>query len=103
MRLKERYDVICAGSGLSSYLCAALLAKGGKRVLVVDDEDPERYRRSNSTAEFDPDYCLFSGLGEGGALGLSLRELGISVESEFVAVNSATQVLTDEYRIVLWR
>jgi hypothetical protein len=103
MRLKERYDVICAGSGLSSYLCAALLAKGGKRVLVVDDEDPERYRRSNPNAEFDPDYCLFSGLGEGGALGLSLGELGISVEKEFVAVSSATQVLTGEYRIVLWR
>lgn len=105
MRLSDHYDVICAGSGLSSYLCAALLAKSGKRVLVIDDEDQAMPRVCDGEFVFDPDYVNFSGLDESGALGRSLRELGLIGEngSAFKPIDEITQVLTSNYRIVFWK
>lgn len=105
MRLADHYDVICAGSGLSSYLCAALLAKAGKRVLVIDDEDHALARVSSGDCVFDPDFALFGGLEESAALGRSLKELGLMEEqpSSFRPFNEITQVLTSDHRIVFWK
>lgn len=105
MRLADHYDVICAGSGLSSYLCAALLAKAGKRVLVIDDEDHALARVSSDDCVFDPDFALFGGLEGSAALGKSLKELGLldGESSSFKPFNEITQVLTSEHRIVFWK
>ncbi len=98
MRLADHYDVICAGGGLSSYLCAALLAKRGKRVLVIDDEDQALSRRYDSGFVFDPDFATFTGLQDSAALGLSLKDLGI--DAPFQLADAIIQVMTPEYRIV---
>ena len=37
--MSERYDVVFIGSGINSLAAAALLAKGGKRVLVLERAD----------------------------------------------------------------
>jgi len=104
MRLADQYDVICAGSGLSSYLCAALLAKAGKRVLVIDDEDQALARVLEKNPLFDPDFALFGGLDETAALGKSLGELGLLLDKEgkpaFHFYPEVTQVLTADHRIV---
>ena len=34
-----RFEVVVVGSGLNSLACAALLARGGKRVLVLERND----------------------------------------------------------------
>jgi phytoene dehydrogenase-like protein len=102
--LRDHYDVICAGGGLSSYLCAALLARTGKRVLVID-EDPATlaHATGESGAIFDPDFAVFNGLGPNAALGKSLRELGLSADgNDFVSADAVTQVLSPEYRIIFW-
>lgn len=107
MRLADQYDVICAGSGLSSYLCAALLAKAGKRVLVIDDEDRALARVLEDNRLFDPDFALFGGLEETAALGKSLRELGLYAGEDgapaFRPYDEVTQVLTANHRIVFHR
>ncbi|MBI3542918.1 MAG: hypothetical protein HY075_06565 [Deltaproteobacteria bacterium] len=99
MRLAERYDVICAGGGLSSYLCSALLAKAGKRVLVIDEEDQATARTYGDGYIFDPDFAGFTGLNDTAALGRSLRELGVGTD-DFRAADSVIQVLTSNYRLV---
>src|SRR4051812_34575070 len=112
MKLADRYDVICAGGGLSSFLCAALLAKSGKKVLVVDDEDQALPRVCSRAAigngspqtVFDPDFAVFSGLHESAALGRSLKELGVDLsQTSFRPLDAITQVLAPEYRIIFWR
>ncbi|MBI3556360.1 MAG: FAD-dependent oxidoreductase [Deltaproteobacteria bacterium] len=101
MRLADHYDVICAGGGLSSYLCAALLAAKGKRVLVIDDEDQALPRRYDAGFVFDPDFATFTGLRASAALGHSLKDLGI--DDGFQLADAIIQVMTPEYRIVFSR
>ncbi|MEW6058441.1 MAG: hypothetical protein AB1540_17710, partial [Bdellovibrionota bacterium] len=103
MRLSDHYDVICAGGGLSSYLCAALLAKSGKKLLIVDDKEHARERICSDGSIFDPDFFPVSGLGASAALGRSLRELGLFDEGQdFESSDAVTQVLTPDYRVVFW-
>lgn len=102
MRLAEHYDVICAGGGLSSYLCAALLARAGKRVLVVD-EGAEAMARLRGRSDdfprllFDPDFAVFTGIDETTAFGKTVKELGLG--DKFHRPDSIMQVLTADYRI----
>src|SRR5579862_5374654 len=98
MRIKERYDVICAGGSLSSYLCGALLARAGRKVLVVEDPDRAMARTYGSGFVFDPDFTGFVGLAETGSFGRSIRELGIEDEM-FVGSSAELQVITPGYRI----
>lgn len=101
MRLADHYDAICAGSGLSSYLCAALLARAGKTVLVVDDEDQALPRVHRARSIYDPDLGVVGGLHGTGALMRSLAELEIHQdESLFRSQDALVQVLTPEYRVM---
>lgn len=98
MKLADQYDVICAGGGLSSYLCSALLAKAGRKVLLIDDEDRAMPRHHEGKFVFDPDFALFAGLDSGAALGQCLAELGI--EHGFSRSDSIIQLLTQNHRVV---
>ena len=37
--MAETYDFVIVGSGINSLVCAAMLAKAGKRVIVVERND----------------------------------------------------------------
>jgi choline dehydrogenase-like flavoprotein len=39
MSLDTRYDLICYGSGIATYILAALVAKSGKSVLLLNPEN----------------------------------------------------------------
>src|SRR4051794_17166494 len=99
MNLSDHYDVICAGGGVSSYLCSALLSKAGKKVLLIDDEDLAMPRVCDGGHIFDPDHILLSGCEPTSALGQSLSALGILPNSQYRPLASVTQVLTPRYRI----
>lgn len=96
MKLANQYDVICAGGGFSSYLCAALLAKTGKKVLLIDEEI-KRKTPGGAALYFDPDFLTLAGDGETTALGKSLSELGITTNLQ--SSENIIQVLTSKYRV----
>lgn len=101
MRLSDRYDVVCSGGSLSSYLSAALIARYGRRVLVVDDEPSHAPRVYRGSFLFDPDFPLFPGLLHPGGLGGLLSTLGIESElSKFVPVGVVSQVVGPAHRTV---
>lgn len=98
---KPRFDIICAGGGLASYLTGALLSKNGKSVLLIDEETDEGMRK-NEGQLFDPDFLPFPiRSGFAGPLESILRELGFNPEDEFNTYPTVTQVLSPRYRIAL--
>jgi phytoene dehydrogenase-like protein len=89
---ENEYDVTIVGSGIGGLSCAALLAKRGLKVLVVE----QHYlaggyctsfpRKGHST--FDAGVHDISGLGPRGPVRFLLRELGIGEDIEFKRVTS---------------
>ena len=75
-----RYDTVIIGSGLSGLTCALLLARTGRRVLVL-----EQHRRPAPVVNgfrrdglyFDSGFHYAGGLGPGGPLELFFRHLGL--------------------------
>ncbi len=46
--MNEEYDVIVAGAGLAGSLAAAMAAKGGAKVLLLDrNKEPEVGKKTN--------------------------------------------------------
>jgi len=99
IRDPAQYDVICAGGGLSANLSAALLAKSGKRVLLIEDEDYARPRVFDKGIYFDPDFTPFCSFEARSILGRCFKELGIDVSAELKPLKAITQVLSSRYRI----
>ena len=73
-----RYDSIIIGSGLSGLTCALLLARSGRKVMVVEQHASPApvvsgFRRSG--IYFDSGFHYAGGAGEGGPLQVFLRHL----------------------------
>lgn len=81
------YDSIIIGTGLSGLTCGLLLAKSGRRVLLVEQHSEPApvvrgfYRRG---IYFDSGFHYAGGLGEGGPLRLLLKHLGLAEKLEFL-------------------
>jgi all-trans-retinol 13,14-reductase len=79
------YDSIVIGSGLSGLICALLLARSGRRVLVVEQHtQPAPVVRgfSRGGLYFDSGFHYVGGLGEGGAFRPLFRHLGLEAKLE---------------------
>lgn len=76
-----RYDAIIIGSGLSGLTCALLLARAGRKVLIVEQHARPApvisgFRRGGQY--FDSGFHYAGGLGAGGPLQLFFHHLGLA-------------------------
>lgn len=91
----EIYDAVIVGAGLSSILCAALLAKAGKYTCLVDQS--EERRDDNKLKSKDSPVLL--GMGPGGPLKQCFEDLGIDSVRGFNSISDRLQIVAPDYRI----
>lgn len=77
--MKNRYDAIIIGAGVSGLVCANFLAKAGKKVLLIEKEKkPGGYCVSFSRKPFSFDVCRhFGGFEPGRIMHIICTQLGI--------------------------
>jgi prolycopene isomerase len=105
----SEYDVIVIGSGIGGLTSAALLAKSGKSVLVLEAHDrPGGYAHGfkRKKYHFDSGVHLISGCGEQGYCGgqviyKTLQVLELFDEIDFISINPFSHALYPELSIGL--
>lgn len=105
----SNYDVIVIGSGIGGLTSAALLAKSGKSVLVLEAHDrPGGYAHGfkRKKYQFDSGVHLISGCGAQGYSGgqiiyKTLQTLGLLDEIEFININPFSHTHYPELNIAL--
>ena len=108
-KIKPKYDVIVIGSGIGGLTAAALLAKSGKSVLVIEAHDrPGGYAHgfNRKRYHFDSGVHLTSGCRKHGYQGGQviyklISTLGITDQIEFVPVNPFSQACYPDFRVGL--
>lgn len=76
----KQYDIVIIGSGLGGLMCGSILARAGKRVLLLEQGGQpggciQAYRRGGFS--FDTGFHYVGGLGEGQPLHRVFRNLGL--------------------------
>jgi phytoene desaturase len=105
---EEAYDVVVVGSGLGGLSAGALLAKAGKKVLVVERHDrPGGYAHSFRRKQYTFDSALHVVSGaESGAIGHALidnllRLLGVRDRCVFLPLNPLGGAIFPGFRLTL--
>jgi prolycopene isomerase len=106
---KEAYDVIVIGAGIGGLSVAALLAKAGKSVLLVERHDrPGGYAHGFKRRgfHFDSGVHLVSGCGvegyrNGSAIHKICKAVGIDSEAVFIPIPAYARAVYPEFEIPL--
>jgi phytoene dehydrogenase-like protein len=100
--MSEHFDVCVLGGQPAGFLCAALLAKRGKRVAIVDHgEGFDTYRQGGVTYPLLPQPLI--GLRGFGFADKTLHELGAQVDlpRRYISAQPALQVIFPRHRLDL--
>lgn len=106
---QERYDVVVIGAGIGGLSTAALLAKAGKSVLVIERHDrPGGYAHGfrRKQYHFDSGVHLVSGCGaegyqNGSTIHRICRAIGVDPEAVFIPVPSYARAVFPEFEVPL--
>jgi phytoene desaturase len=104
--IKDSYDVVVIGAGMSGLTCGALLAKEGLDVLMA-----ERLPRvggyctslRDSGFSFDPAVAILEGCDTGGIIAQTLAELKVEEELELVKLDPLSQIIGPNYNLTIGR
>jgi all-trans-retinol 13,14-reductase len=100
--MKEKYDVVVIGAGIGGLTCGAFLAKKGLSVLVAEQHtEPGGYCTSfqRKGFTFDAGIEFIVGAEKGGMLAVTLEELGLKNEIEFIELTPPTRIIGKDYDV----
>lgn len=106
---QEAYDIVVIGAGIGGLSVAALLAKAGKSVLLIERHDrPGGYAHGFRRRDFhfDAGVHLVSGCGEhgyrnGSTIHKICRAVGIDPDTIFVPIQSYARVVYPDFEVRL--
>ncbi len=104
-KIKNKYDVIIIGAGISGLVCGCYLAKAGMKVLICEQHNkPGGYFTSFKRGNFlfDAAAHSFGNYREGGHVRKILKELDVDKIVKIKRYNPSDIVITPDFRITFW-
>ncbi len=100
--LRDSYDVVVVGAGIGGLTCGALLARGGRAVLVAEQSSqPGGCCTSFQYEGFTFDYGIdaLTGCEKGGIVYRALADLRLLGKVEFIKIDPALRIMGSNYDI----
>ncbi len=98
----NKYDVIVVGAGIGGLVCGSLLAKKGRKVLILEkNSNVGGYCSSFTVKEFRFDAFVhsFGNLSKGSQLNILLEDLGVLDNLQLVRINPSDIIISPDCRI----
>lgn len=103
--MEGKYDVIIIGAGIGGLVAGSLLAKSGKKVLIVEKgSQPGGYCTSFKVKDFEFDAFVHSlgSLREGGKLFNIFTTLKILEKLDLVRFDPSDTIITPDHKVSYW-
>jgi phytoene dehydrogenase-like protein len=102
---KDAYDAVIIGAGISGLVCACYLAKGGMKVLLIEQHHKTggyctSFKRRNFI--FDAAAHSFGSYREGGIMRKILRDLDVDSKLDICRYDPSDVILAPGYKISFW-
>ncbi len=101
-RIKDKYDVVIIGAGISGLVCGCYLAKSGIKALIIEKNNvPGGYFTSfdRDGYKFDLGVHSIGGVGEGGVLNKIFKDIGVLQHLDFVRSDPTNTVIMPDAKV----